>query len=202
MLAAGVARVVAGSLDPNPEAGGGLACSPAGLEPSWSTVRARRRTRRGAPGCSRRPFVLLKAPVTLDGRVTVRARAGSPASVTAARARAARAGRRGRGRDGDGPGRAPRLGARDVDAARQPRRLAFGRGRSRAPSSSCAGALEDELRALADEGVQSLLLEGGPTLGRAFLEADLVDKLLLFIAPLIAGTGPVFRSGPRKTSPI
>ena len=58
----------------------------------------------------------------------------------------------------------------------------------RAPSSSCApGALEDELRALAAEGVQSLLLEGGPTLAGAFLDAGLIDKLLLFVAPVLAG---------------
>ena len=67
----------------------------------------------------------------------------------------------------------PRLDARDVDAPRQPRRLAFGTGPL--PEGSelelRSASLEDELRALAGEGVQSLLLEGGPTLARAFLEA-------------------------------
>jgi len=53
-----------------------------------------------------------------------------------------------------------------------------------------AGPIEQELRALAADGVQSLLLEGGPTLAASFLEADLVDKILLFIAPTLAGTGP------------
>jgi riboflavin biosynthesis pyrimidine reductase len=48
----------------------------------------------------------------------------------------------------------------------------------------------DELRALAADGVQSLLLEGGPTLAASFLEADLVDKILLFTAPTLAGAGP------------
>ena len=87
----------------------------------------------------------------------------------------------------------PRLDARDVDAPRQPRRLAFGRGPL--PEGSelelRTGPLEDELRALAGDGVQSLLLEGGPTLARAFLEAGLVDKLLLFVAPTLAGDGPL-----------
>ena len=50
-----------------------------------------------------------------------------------------------------------------------------------------SGPLEDELRALAAEGVQSLLLEGGPTLAGAFLEAGLVDKVLVFVAPVLAG---------------
>jgi diaminohydroxyphosphoribosylaminopyrimidine deaminase/5-amino-6-(5-phosphoribosylamino)uracil reductase len=91
---------------------------------------------------------------------------------------------------------APRLDARDVPTPRgQPRRLAFGRGPL--PEGSelelRTGALEDELAALAHEGVQSLLLEGGPTLAGAFLEADLVDKLCVFVAPVIAGAdGPAF----------
>jgi len=42
------------------------------------------------------------------------------------------------------------------------------------------------------EGVQSLLLEGGPTIATAFLEAGYVDKLLLFVAPVVAGEGPRF----------
>ncbi len=53
--------------------------------------------------------------------------------------------------------------------------------------------LADELRSLAAEGVQSLLLEGGPTLAASFLDADLVDKLLVFTAPVLAGgNGPTF----------
>jgi diaminohydroxyphosphoribosylaminopyrimidine deaminase/5-amino-6-(5-phosphoribosylamino)uracil reductase len=53
---------------------------------------------------------------------------------------------------------------------------------------------------LAADGVQSLLLEGGPTVAEAFLRADLVDKLLLFVAPTIAGGGPAFR--PELDSPV
>jgi diaminohydroxyphosphoribosylaminopyrimidine deaminase/5-amino-6-(5-phosphoribosylamino)uracil reductase len=87
---------------------------------------------------------------------------------------------------------APRLDARDVAAVTQPRRLAFGRGPL--PEGSelelRTGPLDEELRALAAESVQSLLLEGGPTLATAFLAAGLVDKLLLFVAPVLAGTGP------------
>jgi diaminohydroxyphosphoribosylaminopyrimidine deaminase / 5-amino-6-(5-phosphoribosylamino)uracil reductase len=88
----------------------------------------------------------------------------------------------------------PKLTARGVGATRQPRRLAF--GRPPLPSESDlelrAGPIEDELRALAGEGVQSLLLEGGPRLAERFLRADLVDKLVLFIAPVLGGGGPAF----------
>ena len=86
----------------------------------------------------------------------------------------------------------PRLDARDVDAARQPRRLAFGHGPL--PDGSelelLGGPLEEELGRLAEEGVQSLLLEGGPTLAASFFAADLVDKLMLFVAPKLSGEGP------------
>src|SRR5262249_17094312 len=91
---------------------------------------------------------------------------------------------------------APRLDARDVPTPRgQPRRLAVG-GRGRAEGAGLElrpGPLRDELAALAREGVQSLLLEGGPTLAGAFLEAGLVDKLAVFVAPVVAGgDGPEF----------
>ena len=88
---------------------------------------------------------------------------------------------------------APRLDARDVETPRgQPRRLAFGRGPlpDGSPLELRSGPLEEELRRLAAEGVQSLLLEGGATLAAAFLAADLVDKILVFVAPRIAGAGP------------
>jgi diaminohydroxyphosphoribosylaminopyrimidine deaminase/5-amino-6-(5-phosphoribosylamino)uracil reductase len=87
---------------------------------------------------------------------------------------------------------APRLDARGVETAKQPRRLAFGRGPLPEGSERelRGGPLEEELQALAAERVQSLLLEGGPTLATAFLEAGLVDKLLLFVAPVLAGSGP------------
>ena len=55
-----------------------------------------------------------------------------------------------------------------------------------------SGGLEEELAALAAEGVQSILLEGGPKLAESFLRAGLVDRLLLFVAPRLGGTGPAF----------
>jgi diaminohydroxyphosphoribosylaminopyrimidine deaminase / 5-amino-6-(5-phosphoribosylamino)uracil reductase len=96
---------------------------------------------------------------------------------------------------GGGTARAdlPRLDARDVETPRgQPRRLVFSKGPlpGGLDLELRCGPLDDELRALAEEGVQSLLLEGGPTLAASFLEADLVDKILLFTAPTLVGAGP------------
>jgi diaminohydroxyphosphoribosylaminopyrimidine deaminase / 5-amino-6-(5-phosphoribosylamino)uracil reductase len=86
----------------------------------------------------------------------------------------------------------PRLDARDVEAPRQPRRLAFGSGPL--PEGSelelRTGPIEDELRDLGAEGVQSLLLEGGPTLATSFVRAGVVDKMVLFVAPVLSGKGP------------
>jgi diaminohydroxyphosphoribosylaminopyrimidine deaminase/5-amino-6-(5-phosphoribosylamino)uracil reductase len=47
-------------------------------------------------------------------------------------------------------------------------------------------------RALADAGCHEVLLEGGPTLGTAWLAAGLVDRLALFQAPIVLGAGPVW----------
>jgi diaminohydroxyphosphoribosylaminopyrimidine deaminase/5-amino-6-(5-phosphoribosylamino)uracil reductase len=199
VLQAGVARVVAGSLDPHPGHGGGLErLRAAGVEVELvDSFEARAQNEAWRTWAARqRPFVTYKVAATLDGRVTVpggrwvtgeesrrlvhELRASSDAVAV-----------------GMGTVRAdaPLLTARGVDAPRQPRRLAFGRGPL--PDESGlelrTGAPEDELAALAREGVQSLLLEGGPTLAGAFLEAGLVDKLAVFVAPVIAGgEGPDF----------
>jgi len=198
ILAAGVARVVAGSLDPNPEAAGGLErLRSRGVEVELDDrLDARRQNEAWRTFVVlRRPFVTYKAAITLDGRVTVpgsRWVTGEESRRLVHELRAAS--------DAVAVGMgtvradAPRLDARGVDAPRQPRRLAFGRGPL--PEGSelelRAGPLGDELRALGTEGVQSLLLEGGPTIATAFVAAGIVDKLLLFVAPTLAGDGPRF----------
>ena len=52
------------------------------------------------------------------------------------------------------------------------------------------GSLRAALQRLGTRDLISLLLEGGPTLATAFLRASLVDKLLLFVAPVVSGRGP------------
>jgi diaminohydroxyphosphoribosylaminopyrimidine deaminase/5-amino-6-(5-phosphoribosylamino)uracil reductase len=197
IVAAGVERVVFGARDPNPEAAGGAdrlrsagidveeidAPEARALEEAWRTWVAKRR-----------PFVIYKAAMTLDGRVTVpgeRWVTGEASRRLVHELRAAV--------DavavGGGTARSdlPRLDARDVETPRgQPRRLVFSRGPL--PESLDLelrpGPLDEELGALAADGVQSLLLEGGPTLAAAFFAADLVDKVLLFVAPRLVGAGP------------
>jgi diaminohydroxyphosphoribosylaminopyrimidine deaminase/5-amino-6-(5-phosphoribosylamino)uracil reductase len=206
VLAAGVAKVVAGSLDPNPAAGGGLeVLRAAGVETEYADSAAARVQNEAwrvwiAAG---RPFVILKLALTLDGRVAVPDTRWVSGEESRRRVHELRA-QVDAVAVGMGTVRAddPQLSARDVDATRQPRRLAFGAGPL--PDGSelelRRGALGDELAALAAEGVQSLLLEGGPTLAASFLRADLVDKVLLFVAPTIAGDGPSF--APELSAPV
>jgi diaminohydroxyphosphoribosylaminopyrimidine deaminase/5-amino-6-(5-phosphoribosylamino)uracil reductase len=195
VLRAGVGKVVAGSLDPNPEARGGLELlRAAGVEvEDADSFAARAQNEAWRTWVSlRRPFVVLKLAQTLDGRVAVPGTDGwisgpdSRRRVHELRAQVdAVAVGMGTARADD-----PQLTARDVGATRQPRRLVFGSGPSDLEVRS--GALEEELRALAGEGVQSVLLEGGPKLATSFLREGLVDKLMLFVAPEIAGAGLTF----------
>jgi diaminohydroxyphosphoribosylaminopyrimidine deaminase/5-amino-6-(5-phosphoribosylamino)uracil reductase len=200
VIEAGVARVVVGARDPNPVVDGrGLArLADAGIEVELLDDFAARRQNEAwrtwkALG---RPFVTYKAAITLDGRVTVPGRRWVTGEESRRRVHELRA-----ASDAVAVGMgtvradAPRLDARDVGATRQPRRLAFGRGGPLPADSDLelrTGPLTEELAALAEEGVQSLLLEGGPTLATALLEAGLVDKLLLFTAPVVSGEGPRF----------
>ena len=197
ILEAGVDRVVFGAYDPNPEAAGGAAVlrergvdvefvdsfEARVLNEAWRTWVTKRR-----------PFVIYKAATTLDGRTTV------PGERWVSGEQSRRAVHELRAQVdavavGGGTARAdrPGLDAREVETPKgQPRRLVFSRGPlpDGLDLELRTGPLEDELRALAEEGVQSLLLEGGATLASSFLEADLVDKLVLFVAPTLAGAGP------------
>jgi diaminohydroxyphosphoribosylaminopyrimidine deaminase/5-amino-6-(5-phosphoribosylamino)uracil reductase len=204
VIGADVAKVVVGTRDPNPSAAGGLeqlreAGIVAELADGELGFRARQQIEAWLTWVTkRRPFVTYKAAMTLDGRLTLpgsrwisgvesrrlvhELRAASDAvAVGMGTARADR----------------PSLTARDVEAARQPRRLVF--GREPLPEGLdlelLSGPIEEELERLAEEGVQSLLLEGGPKLATSFLRAGLIDKLLVFVAPTLAGTGPTLFLG-------
>jgi diaminohydroxyphosphoribosylaminopyrimidine deaminase / 5-amino-6-(5-phosphoribosylamino)uracil reductase len=196
ILLHGVTRVVAGCGDPNPEAGGGAErLRAAGVDVELLDLpEARRQNEAWRTWVARgRPHVTLKLAVSVDGRVAVPGRRWVTGEEARRRVHELRA-----AVDAVAVGMgtvradAPRLDARDVPVTRQPRRLAFGRGPL--PEGSDlelrSGPIADELAALATEGVQSLLLEGGPTIAGSFLADGLVDRLLVFVAPLLAGDGP------------
>jgi diaminohydroxyphosphoribosylaminopyrimidine deaminase / 5-amino-6-(5-phosphoribosylamino)uracil reductase len=204
LLEAGVARVVAGQLDPHAEHGGGLErLRDAGVEAVLAegdlAFRCRQQIEEWRTFVSTgRPFVTYKVATTLDGRVRV---PGTRWVTGEASRRLVHVLRAQSDAVAVGMGTVrwdnPRLDARDVPVIRQPRRIAFGRGPL--PEGSelelRSGPLREELEALAGDGVQSLLLEGGPTLAAAFLEVGLVDKLLVFVAPTISGEGPGMLEG-------
>jgi diaminohydroxyphosphoribosylaminopyrimidine deaminase / 5-amino-6-(5-phosphoribosylamino)uracil reductase len=199
VIDAGVAKVVVGTRDPNPNAAGGLEqLRDAGLETELVVgelgLRARQQIEAWLTWVTKaRPFVTYKAAMTLDGRLALpgsrwisgeasrrlvhELRATSDAvAVGMGTVRADR----------------PLLTARDVQAASQPRRFAFGAGPlpDGLDLELLSGSLEEELGRLAVEGIQSLLLEGGPTLAASFFRARLIDKLLVFLAPRVAGAAP------------
>lgn len=198
VLAAGIARVVAAALDPHPDHGGGLDRLRAGgvdveLAVGDLAFRARQQNEAWRVWVTeRRPFVIYKVATTLDGRVTVPNERWITGAESRRRVHELRA-RVDAVAVGMGTARAddPSLDARDVAAVRQPRRIVFGRG-PLPPGSELElrdGPLDRELARLAEEGVQSLLLEGGPTIASAFLAAGFVDKVQVYVAPTLAGTG-------------
>ena len=214
VVAAGISRVVVAIGDPDPRTGGqGFErLRAAGIEVEIGEGDLARRARRQNEAfltwiAKERPFVTYKAAMTLDGRL---AAAGGDARWVSGEESRRRVHELRAVSDavavGMGTARAdePRLDARGVDVIRQPRRLVFGQGPL--PEGSdlelVSGPLDEELARLAGEEVQSLLLEGGPTLAGAFLRAGLIDKLLLFVAPKLVGgdDAPSLFGGPGARS--
>ncbi|HEV3408643.1 MAG TPA: bifunctional diaminohydroxyphosphoribosylaminopyrimidine deaminase/5-amino-6-(5-phosphoribosylamino)uracil reductase RibD [Gaiellaceae bacterium] len=209
IVAAGVRRVVAAAVDPNPRVDGrGLReLREAGLDvevaDSELAARARRQNEAFRTWARlRRPFVTYKAAMTLDGRLA--AAGGESRWISGEESRRLVHELRAASDAvavGTGTARAdePSLTARGVGATRQPRRLAFGRALPEGSELELrSGPLGEELGRLAEEGVQSLLLEGGPTVAGEFLRLGLIDKIVLFVAPKLVGgddAPPVF-AGP------
>src|ERR687896_314335 len=237
ILEAGIARVVIASDDPTDKAAGrgpGI-LRDGGVDVVWIDGEAseaarllnqpfRKHARTG------RPLVVLKAAMTLDGKVATVSGDSQWISGEASRARAHRW-RAESDAVAIGIGTAliddPRLTARVEGVARQPRRVVFDsearlpldsqlvRGVadvpvtvvcSRAAKRTSVQALESAgvdvivatgqnecarvehaLGELGSRDIQSLLLEGGPHLAGAFLEAGEIDETPMFIAPLMTG---------------
>jgi diaminohydroxyphosphoribosylaminopyrimidine deaminase/5-amino-6-(5-phosphoribosylamino)uracil reductase len=212
LLDAGISKVVYALDDPNPAATGGAAK----LRDAGVLVVGHVETAAAAAGALRpwlhavrsgRPFVTWKFAATLDGRVAAADLSARWISSVASRIDShAFRGRVDAIVVGSGTVLAddPHLTVRDEDdklAEHQPLRVVLDR-RHRLPQTAriLDNAAETlvldtavprfALKALYDRGVRHVLLEGGPTLAGAFVEAHCVDEVIAYLAPTLLGAGP------------
>jgi diaminohydroxyphosphoribosylaminopyrimidine deaminase/5-amino-6-(5-phosphoribosylamino)uracil reductase len=59
------------------------------------------------------------------------------------------------------------------------------------PDGEAGGRIRAALRLLADRGVQSLIVEGGPILHEAFWNAGVVDRVQMYVTPHVLGAAGV-----------
>lgn len=199
LISAGVARVVVALGDPDPKvAGNGLErLAAAGVEvvlgvregdaaDSLAPYLHHRRTGR--------PWVVLKVASSLDGRTA--AADGSSQWITGPAARADAHGLRAESDAvlvGAGTVRAddPSLTVRDAPAPRgDPVRVVLGTAPTDAKVHPClerSGDLGDLLDELGALGHLQLLVEGGAGVAHAFHSARLVDRYVVYLAPVLFG---------------
>lgn len=197
LVEAGVARVVIGIPDPDPRVTGrGIArLRAAGVEVTVGVCEDEVRTQL-APyvthRTSGRPFVLLKLGASLDGRTA--APDGSSRWITGEAARADAHRLRAESDVilvGAGTVRAddPTLTVRHVEGP-DPRRVVLGKAPAGAKVHPCEevdGDLGVILDRLGSEGVLQVLVEGGAAVAGAFHRAGLVDRYVVYLAPVLFG---------------
>jgi len=234
ILESGVARVVAAVEDPNPKVAGRgfdrLRQAGVRVDVGPGESEARRQNRPFFSAMRRgRPYVIVKAVISLDGRVA--ASGGSPTRLSSpATDRRTHALRAEVDAIAVGSGTMladdPLLTARGVYRRRPLARVIFDR-RLRTPVSSrvfttleagpvillaspgasagaahalesagaqvvcAAGGLTDALRLLVPMGLQSVLVEGGPTMHAALWREHAADEVRLVVAPRALGTAGV-----------
>lgn len=195
LVAAGVARVVIAAGDPDPRTdGAGIArLRAAGIAVSVGDLAAEARSAMAGFFIRRRhdrPFVTLKLATSLDGRIALPDGTSRWITGPAARAHA----------HVERASHELILVGRGTLAADQPKLDVRLRGlEDRAPrpvllSHSADGLPEDWLHITDPAGIAALpgdhlLVEGGAETAAAFLAADLVDRLLLYRAPILIGAG-------------
>ncbi len=205
IVEAGVARVVVGVEDPDPQvAGAGLAVlRDAGVEVTVG-VQADQVTTQLQPYLTHRrtgrPWVVLKLAASLDGGTA--APNGTSQWITSPAARAD--GHRLRAESdailvGAGTVRRddPSLTVRDYrppgladGRSVDPRRVVLGtvpEGAKVHPCTEASGDLGDLLDRLGGDGVVQLLVEGGGSVAGSFHRAGLVDRYVIYLAPALFG---------------
>lgn len=193
LATAGLARVVVGCEDPDPRtAGQGLTrLRGAGIDVELLRSVAAEASLAGYLTSKRRgrPQVTLKLALSLDGKIALPD--GSSQWITGNEARAHCHAERARADAilvGGGTLRAdaPRLDARLPGLEeRSPERWVLTRGA--APEGWQALPAPQAISGMAS--VQNLFVEGGAETAAAFLQADLVDRLLIYRAPIVIGAG-------------
>ena len=198
IVEAGVARVIVGTLDPDPRVSGRgielLKASGIDVEVGVEEDLVRAQL---APylwhRVTGRPYVVVKFATTLDGVVamadgTSQWITGEPARrdahVLRAQSQAVLVGA-GTVRADD-----PSLTARLDDIVVEPLRVVLGHAPEGAKVRPClelSGDLGRVLDELGEHDVLQLLVEGGPTTAGAFLEAGLVNHVVWYQAPAFAG---------------
>lgn len=193
LIAAGIGRVVGALTDPDPRtAGKGYArLSAAGIAVASDMLPNEARRSLAGFVCritTGRPYVTLKLATSLDGCIAMAD--GKSRWITSAAARAHAHLERARCDAilvGAGTVRAdaPALDVRLPGLeGRSPRRIMLGSGE--APAGWEAIRTVEDIASL---GCNSLIVEGGAQTASAFLRAGLVDRLMLYRAPILIGGG-------------
>lgn len=194
LVMAGVARVIIGRTDPDPRTNGkGIAAlSAAGVQVETDVMPAAASESMAGwlmQRAQNRPFVTLKLATSLDGCIATSDGQSQWITGDAARAHGHMIRSRSNliivGR-----------GTYEADAPRLDVRLAGLEGRSPAPAILSAGGETpqgwerlDSPEALIGHHAHYALIEGGAGAAAAFLRADLVDRILLYRAPILIGGG-------------
>lgn len=202
IIQAGIRRVIFAQHDPSGEAGGGAGiltdagCEVVGdIEAERSQSVNREWNHRMKTGL---PFVTWKFAQSLDGRVA--AKLGERTTISGAQSWVFNHDLRSRvGAIVVGTQTfivdQPSLSARETDGSlkvSQPLPVVMGM-RDIAPTGFLHLSTHDPkvaLLALADLGINHVLLEGGPTLAAAFIQADCINEVISITAPITLGAGP------------
>lgn len=222
-IAASVSRVVAATADPGVESGSGASrLRDAGIDVTMGVCEREARELNAAffhAVRAARPWVTLKLGLSIDGAIADAERSAGWITNESSRAEVQRL-RANVDAIAVGPGTfvhdAPRLTARGpVQPRVAPLRVVFDPAGEIPPARTTVqtgepawtvareARLEDALRELHARGVQSLLVEGGAGIASALLDGGLVDRLVIFQAPIILGAGALHafaRAMPRRVA--